>query len=312
MYRIRFHGRGGQGMKTGSRILGSAFFLEGYDVQDAPLYGAERRGAPVFAFVRAAKHPINERGIIHHPDLIIVADDTLVAIPAAGVLQGIAPHSVILIDSQEAASTWHDRLNINNTIISLPSSETAEDRAELPFIGATCAGATARLLQVISRDALQQAIQNELSHLGDNVVKANTDKALTAWDAMTQHKDIIIKEGESIRADDYQIPQLIDFPFEKASISSPTIHAALTSELVNTGLWRTMRPVIDYDLCKKCWWVCSSFCPDGAINVQNGLPDIDYDHCKGCLVCVAQCPPHAIAAMPESIAMQKDQAGVTP
>jgi pyruvate ferredoxin oxidoreductase gamma subunit len=26
MYRIRFHGRGGQGMKTASRILGSAFF----------------------------------------------------------------------------------------------------------------------------------------------------------------------------------------------------------------------------------------------------------------------------------------------
>ncbi|MEN8711676.1 MAG: 2-oxoacid:acceptor oxidoreductase family protein, partial [Arenicellales bacterium] len=45
MYRIRFHGRGGQGMKTASRILGTAFFLAGYEVQDAPRYGAERRGA---------------------------------------------------------------------------------------------------------------------------------------------------------------------------------------------------------------------------------------------------------------------------
>ncbi len=43
MYRIRFHGRGGQGMKTASQILGTAFFLEGYEVQDAPRYGAERR-----------------------------------------------------------------------------------------------------------------------------------------------------------------------------------------------------------------------------------------------------------------------------
>jgi len=41
MYRIRFHGRGGQGMKTSSRILGTAFFYEGYEVQDAPKYGAE-------------------------------------------------------------------------------------------------------------------------------------------------------------------------------------------------------------------------------------------------------------------------------
>ena len=35
MYQIRFHGRSGQGMKTASHILGTAFFLEGYNVQDA-------------------------------------------------------------------------------------------------------------------------------------------------------------------------------------------------------------------------------------------------------------------------------------
>ena len=85
MYRIRFHGRGGQGMKTASRLLGAAFFREGYEVQDAPRYGAERRGAPIFAYVRADRVPINERGIIRHPDLVIVADDSLVPVPAAGV-----------------------------------------------------------------------------------------------------------------------------------------------------------------------------------------------------------------------------------
>ena len=36
MYRIRFHGRGGEGMKTASRILGSAIFRAGFEVQDAP------------------------------------------------------------------------------------------------------------------------------------------------------------------------------------------------------------------------------------------------------------------------------------
>src|SRR6516164_3737498 len=43
MLRIRFHGCGGQGMKTASRILGAAAFHAGYVVQDAPVYGAERR-----------------------------------------------------------------------------------------------------------------------------------------------------------------------------------------------------------------------------------------------------------------------------
>ena len=61
-----------------------------------------------------------------------------------------------------------------------------------------------------------------------------------------------------------------------------------------------MRPVIDHDLCRRCTWVCSTLCPDGAIAVDaEGSPRIDYDHCKGCLVCVAVCPPHAIRAVPE-------------
>ena len=61
MLRIRFHGRGGQGMKTASRILGSAVFHAGYAVQDAPVYGAERRGALMAAFTRIAHTSILER-----------------------------------------------------------------------------------------------------------------------------------------------------------------------------------------------------------------------------------------------------------
>ena len=46
MFEIRFHGRGGQGIKMASRVLGTALFRSGFTVQDAPKYGAERRGAP--------------------------------------------------------------------------------------------------------------------------------------------------------------------------------------------------------------------------------------------------------------------------
>ena len=89
-------------------------------------------------------------------------------------------------------------------------------------------------------------------------------------------------------------------------MSAPTIHAAATSVQSRTGLWRTLRPVVDYGRCSRCWWVCSTFCPDGAIAVAaDGRPEIDYDHCKGCLICLAQCPPHAIAAVPE----QGEEAG---
>jgi pyruvate ferredoxin oxidoreductase gamma subunit len=93
----------------------------------------------------------------------------------------------------------------------------------------------------------------------------------------------------------------VDLPFEAARLSAPAIHGAATSVEVKTGLWRTMRPVIDHERCHRCWWICSTFCPDGAIAVaDDGSPSVDYDHCKGCLVCVTVCPHHAIAAVPEA------------
>jgi pyruvate ferredoxin oxidoreductase gamma subunit len=306
MFRIRFHGRGGQGMKTASRILGTAFFLEGYEVQDAPRYGAERRGAPLFAYVRADRNPINERGVISSPDLVVVSDDTLVPVPAAGVLQGIGDDTVLLINTHETSQTWQHRLNISSPVVTLPASEEVEDRADLPFVSALCAGAAARLVEVISRDALRQAIEQELAFLDDpEKLQANLEKALGVFDTIAEHTTVRITEGAGLAADAVADPQLITLPFEGASVSAPVIHAGLTSVQVNTGLWRTMRPVIDYDHCKGCWWVCSTFCPDGVIDVVDNRPVIDYDHCKGCLICAAQCPPHAIGAIPESQAIQE-------
>ncbi len=123
MYRIRFHGRGGQGMKTASRMLGTAFFLEGFEVQDAPRYGAERRGAPIFAYVRAAREPIHERGIITRPDLVVVADDSLVSIAAAGVCQGLTERGVLLINSHDSVESWSQRLNLSGPIVVLPARQ---------------------------------------------------------------------------------------------------------------------------------------------------------------------------------------------
>ena len=137
MYRVRIHGRGGQGIKMASRVLGTALFRAGFTVQDAPKYGAERRGAPIFSCVRADKHPINERGQIPSPDLVVVADDTLLAVPAAGILQGLGPDTVLLVNSRDDAGAWRERLNLRGEVLVLPAKDEVQDRAELSHIGTT-------------------------------------------------------------------------------------------------------------------------------------------------------------------------------
>ncbi|MCG6897854.1 MAG: 2-oxoacid:acceptor oxidoreductase family protein [Thiocapsa sp.] len=299
MLRIRFHGRGGQGMKTASRILGSACFLSGFEVQDAPRYGAERRGAPIFAYVRLDDRPILERGVITRPDLAVVADPSLISVPAAGVLAGLDDHSVLLVNSPEPPEVWRDRLALTGSVIGFDAGALTGDRTDLPLVGVACAAAAARLLGLVTPERLERAIRDEIAGLGEAVVGRNLERARAVFEQVADWSGCV-SSRPAATADTEARPDWVELPFEEARISAPAIHAALTSEAVPTGLWRTLRPVIDYARCNRCWWVCSAFCPDGAIRVEDGTPVIDYDHCKGCLVCVAQCPPHAIDTVPEA------------
>lgn len=297
-------------MKTASRILGSAFFRAGYQVQDAPRYGAERRGAPIFAYVRAARAPINERGVIREPDLVVVADDSLVSIPAAGVCEGLDVHAILLINSHDDAETWRQRLNLRGPVLVLPSPADVPDRAALPYVGAACAGAAAALTGVIGREQLEAALREELGGMPSAVVAANLAKSLAAYDTL-KAAPVRAIERAGRNAADYRAPAWLDLRFEDANRSAPAIHGTLTSVQVRTGLWRTLRPVIEYERCSGCWWICSTFCPDSAIRVEQGRPVVDYDHCKGCMICVAKCPPHAIAAVAEHEAQEAATAAVT-
>lgn len=298
LYRIRFHGRGGQGMKTAARILGTAFFLEGFVVQDAPRYGAERRGAPIFAYVRASRGPVNERGVIHNPDLVLVADETLALISSGEIMRGATERTVLVIHSAEKPETWRERLACNGTVLTLSANDESAGGQRFSFAGVSCAGAAARLAGVISRSSLGKALQTELSHLGEAVVTGNLGAALNSYDLMAPYEGIVTPGGE-ISADAWVKPDWVELPFEAARVSAPDIFAPATSGMVKTGLWRTVRPVIHRELCRRCR-LCGVYCPDGCIAFDaTGYPDIDYEQCKGCLICVAQCPSRAVRAVPE-------------
>lgn len=294
MYRIRFHGRGGQGMKTASRMLGTAFFLAGFEVQDAPLYGAERRGAPIFAYVRAGRSPIQERGIIRQPDLVVVADDTLLNVPAAGVMTGVDEHTVVLIHSAESAETVQKRLHCAGPVVILPVPETASHPIS---VDALCAGAAVRLIG-LPEASLEPAIRAELAGLEETAVNDAVAQALRAYQRLDSRAGWVKESPTPSTIADYACPAWVDLALESARVASPDIYRSATSELAKTGLWRTLRPVIDHERCHLCW-SCNALCPEGAIDMADGTPHIDYLHCKGCLICVLQCPYNAITAMPE-------------
>ena len=139
------------------------------------------------------------------------------------------------------------------------------------------------------------------------IIEKNITIALKAYNLM-QPYERCVHSAEKTDASNYVKPHWVQLPFEDARTSAPVIHATLTSEKVQTGLWRTLHPIIHYEHCHRCWWNCSTFCPDSAINVNtDGYPVIDYDHCKGCLICSTICPSHAIEVIPESEAQKREE-----
>ncbi len=74
---IRFHGRGGQGAWTSSRLLAEAALLEGKYVQSFPEFGPERMGAPIQAYTRISDAPIRIHSQVYEPDYVVVLDRTL-------------------------------------------------------------------------------------------------------------------------------------------------------------------------------------------------------------------------------------------
>lgn len=68
---------------------------------------------------------------------------------------------------------------------------------------------------------------------------------------------------------------------------------------VETGLWRTMRPVMDGEKCVKCGF-CWMYCPERAIRkTEDGGYVINYSYCKGCGICGEECPKGAIKMVEE-------------
>ncbi len=111
MKEIRWHGRGGQGAFTASKILGDAAVLDGKYALAFPSFGPERRGAPVMAFTKVSDKRITDRSVIHKCDYIVFLDETLYD-PA--VSSDLKNGGKILINSHEPLKYKEDYITAVN------------------------------------------------------------------------------------------------------------------------------------------------------------------------------------------------------
>ena len=283
---MRFHGRGGQGAKTASRILGDAAFNDGYFAQDFPIYGAERRGAPVTAFTRFSDEKITEKGFVFAPDISAVMDDSLITDPMANPFAGLRKGGVAVVNTTKPSSSVSlGRDDV--TVVTVDLTGQALKIIGKPILSSGIAAAVART-SGIRKEALLTALSEELGDIGLSAEMVSKN---------IRFAEVIYREVAPLKLRTEELPTTVELVPLAVVVSDSGIEMVTdtgNSYARHTGNWRTFRPTIDYGKCTNCM-ICYAYCPESAMSVgEDGRVKIDYDNCKGCMICMTECPLRAV------------------
>lgn len=184
MLEIRFHGRGGQGTVLASISLAKAFFDSGYQVQTFPLFGVERRGAPVEAYLRISREEILVRSNVYTPDHLVVMDSKLLT--GIDVTRGLKKGGMILINSSATPESLDrfadfDVALVDAAGIAMHNGLGSKTR---PIINTAMLGAFARVMGMPDMAYIEKAILKDVPVKQEQNVQA----AREAFESVTSLK----------------------------------------------------------------------------------------------------------------------------
>ena len=161
MYEVRFHGRGGQGAVTAAHTLADAAFREDKDVQSFPMFGVERRGAPVAAFARIDDKEIDIKTQIYEPDIVIVLDMSLLDV--VDVTEGLKEGGKVILNTAKDPSEFDfgdaEVFTVNATKIAVDNGLGTETN---PIVNTAILGAYSRVAGNVEMDNVGKAIENNV------------------------------------------------------------------------------------------------------------------------------------------------------
>ena len=169
MIQIRIHGRGGQGNVTLAELIAMAAFYEGKQAQAFPMFGVERKGAPVAAFVKIDDKFIRSREQIYNPDIIIIQDPSLIRI--TDILKGVNNKTLVIINSNQYAKECQ---MAKGKVYCISALDIALKNIGKPIINTAMLGAFAKLSGLIKLDSAIKAIEVKLGEkYGEDIINKN-------------------------------------------------------------------------------------------------------------------------------------------
>jgi pyruvate ferredoxin oxidoreductase alpha subunit len=194
---IRLFARGGEGIKTASKIFASAAIETGGKfAQGFSVYGAERSGAPTQGYVRIADGVINERSPIAHSDIDIFVNPGLLD---AEAIRGLREDGIILVNTTETPAAIRKRYGIEGRRIycvdgyGIAEEEIGDRRRNGIAMVAALLGIAGEVLDV--HDLLDDL---DKLHFGPAVIEANKRaiaRAYFEWQGEKEPAAVGTREG---------------------------------------------------------------------------------------------------------------------
>ena len=161
---VRWHGRGGQGAVTASKLLAEAALSEGFYIQAFPEYGAERMGAPVRSFNRISSEVISLHCQISDPDIVMVLDETL--LETIDIAAGIKNDGSIIMNTPknpgEILSLIRLDDNKNICLYTVDASKISIETIGKVMPNAPMVGALIKVVDFIKLETLNNTIKKTL------------------------------------------------------------------------------------------------------------------------------------------------------
>jgi pyruvate ferredoxin oxidoreductase gamma subunit len=272
MIGIRIHGRGGQGAVTASRLLAEAAYIDGKFSQAIPMYGTERRGAPLTAYVRLDDQRVRERELVHSPDMVIVLDPLLSMQQA--VVDGLKEGGLLILNSPNPPEAV--KIGGDFRVATVDATRIALETLKRPITNTAILGAFSKVAGIPKMESIEKAIEHRFpGRIGEMNIAA-------------------------IRKSYEEVSPVIKAPVSDAPAAKADIHVGGYGVLQDVSSWRVFTPKIDLDKCiscKSCWL----FCPETAFQWVDNKPQIEYRKCKGCGICANECPVDAIEMTRETV-----------
>lgn len=178
MIELRFHGRGGQGVVKAAQIIVSSVVDTGKYAQFIPFFGVERKGSPVFGFLRVDDKDIRIKTQVYNPKVLVVFDDTLLSMEKT--FEGLQEDGVVIINTKKSIEELELPQNAKQVYL-VDATGIAIENIKRNIPNTTMLGAFAKACKdFVDWDVLKENIESKFGEL-------NVKSAQVAYEKVQRH-----------------------------------------------------------------------------------------------------------------------------